>query len=112
MYLILNKEHLLFTYSKFANCKYEELSYPKTQKMYHPILLTLLKVRPKDSQSIFENETPSSGTSPVASYKEVPPGGWGGVMATEKVQGISSRDKGQVSVFMLFLDVLDHTDEQ
>ena len=58
----------------FANCKYEELSYPKTQKMYHPILLTLLKMRPHDSQSSHENATPSSGTSPVASYKEVPPG--------------------------------------
>ena len=57
MYLILNKEHLL----------------PKTQKMYNPILLTLLKMRPHDSQSSRENATPSSGTSPVASYKEVPP---------------------------------------
>ena len=41
--------------------------------MYHPILLTLLKMRPRDSQSSRENATPSSGTSPVASYKEVPP---------------------------------------
>ena len=41
--------------------------------MYHPILLTLLKMRPHDSQSSRENATPSSGTSPVASYKEVPP---------------------------------------
>ena len=57
----------------FANCKYEELSHPKTQKMYHPILLTLLKMRPHDSQSSREIATPSSGTSPVASYKEVPP---------------------------------------
>ena len=29
--------------------------------------------RPHDSQSSRENVTPSSGTSPVASYKEVPP---------------------------------------
>ena len=41
--------------------------------MYLPILLTLLKMRPHDSQSSRENATPSSGTSPVASYKEVPP---------------------------------------
>ena len=30
----------------FANRKYEDLSYPKTQKMYDPILVTLLKMRP------------------------------------------------------------------
>ena len=30
-------------------------------------------MRPHDSQSSRENATPSSGTSPVASYKEVPP---------------------------------------
>ena len=78
MYLILNKEHFTFhlqyKYSgMFANCKYEELSYPKNQKMCNPILVTLLKMRPHDSQSSRENATPSSGTSPLASYKEVPP---------------------------------------
>ena len=57
----------------FANCKYEELSYPKNQKMCDPILVTLLKMRPHDSQSSRENVTPSSGTSPLDSYKEVPP---------------------------------------
>ena len=41
--------------------------------MNDPILLTLLKMRPHDSQSSRENATPFSGTSPVASYKEVPP---------------------------------------
>ena len=35
-------------------------------------------MRPHYSQSSRENETPSSGTSPLASYKEVPPGGGGG----------------------------------
>ena len=36
------------TYSTktFANRKYEELSYSKTQKMCDPILVTLLKMRP------------------------------------------------------------------
>ena len=57
----------------FVNRKYEELSYSKTQKMYHPILLTLLKMRPHDSQSSRENATPSSSTSAVASYREVSP---------------------------------------
>ena len=69
--LTFHQQHRHF--GTFANCKYEELSYPKTQKMYHPILLTLLKMRPYDSQSSRENATPSSGTSPVTSYKEVPP---------------------------------------
>ena len=30
----------------FVNRKYEELSYPKNQKMYDHILVTLLKMRP------------------------------------------------------------------
>ena len=59
----------------FANRKYEELSYPKNQKMCDPILVTLLKMRPHYSQSSRENATPSSGTSPLASYEEVPPRG-------------------------------------
>ena len=41
--------------------------------MCDPILVTLLKMQPHYSQSSLENATPSSGTSPVASYKEVPP---------------------------------------
>ena len=41
--------------------------------MCEPILVTLLKMRPHYSQSSRENATPSSGTSPLASYKEVPP---------------------------------------
>ena len=40
--------------------------------MCDPILVTLLKMRPHYSQSSRENATPSSGTSPLASYKEVP----------------------------------------
>ena len=41
--------------------------------MCDPILLTLLIMRPHYSQSSRENATPSSGTSPLVSYKEVPP---------------------------------------
>ena len=41
--------------------------------MCDPILVTLLKMRAHYSQSSRENATPSSGTSPLASYKEVPP---------------------------------------
>ena len=70
------KNTLRFTYSKhsatFANRKYEELSHPKNQIMCAPILVTLVKMRPHYSHSSRENVTPSSGTSPLASYEEVP----------------------------------------
>ena len=72
----LNEEdltfHLQYKYSgTFANRKYVELSHPKHPKMCDPILVTLLKMRPHYSQSSRENATPSSGTSLLASYKEV-----------------------------------------
>ena len=38
-----------------------------------PIVVTLLKMQPHYSQSSRENATASSGTSPLASYKEEPP---------------------------------------
>ena len=41
--------------------------------MSDPILVTLLKMLPHYSQSSPENATLSSGTSPLASYEEVPP---------------------------------------
>ena len=53
-----------------------EFSHPKNPKMCDPILVTLLKMRPHSSQSSRENATPSSGTSPLASYKEVTPPGY------------------------------------
>ena len=70
MYLILNKEHFTFHLQykhlgTFVDCKYEELSYPNTQKMRNPILVTLLKMRPHDSQSSHENATPSNGHIPI-----------------------------------------------
>ena len=37
------------------------------------ILVTVFKMRPHYSQSSRENATPSSGTCPLASYKEVSP---------------------------------------
>ena len=63
-HLILNEQHftshrLQYNHSgTFTNRKCEELSYPKNQKMF---------------ESSRENATPSSGTPPLASYKEVPP---------------------------------------
>jgi len=73
------KNTLLFAYSTnilvrllAVNMK-TELSYPKNPKMCDPILVTPLKMQPHYSQSSRENATPSSGTSPVASYKQVRP---------------------------------------
>ena len=70
--------------------------------MCDPILVTLLKMRP---QSSCENVTPSSSTSPLPSYKEIPPsplgpdhavpsceallvGGWGGATVTEEAMSL------------------------
>ena len=74
----LNEEHFTFhpqnKYSgTFPNRKYEQLSYPQIPKMCDPIPVTLLKMQTHYSQSSRENATPSRGTSPLASYKEVPP---------------------------------------
>ena len=44
----------------------------KNPKLCDPIQVIRLKMRPHYSQSSRENATPSSGTSPWASYKEVP----------------------------------------
>ena len=41
--------------------------------MCDPILVTLLKMGLHYSKSSRENATPSSGTSPLGSYKEAPP---------------------------------------
>ena len=57
----------------FANINMKNCLTPKNPKMCDPILVTLLKMRRHCSQSSRENVTPSSGTSPLASYKEVPP---------------------------------------
>ena len=47
------KNTLLFTYGTniLVRLLTEELSYPKTQKMCDPILVTLLKTRPHYGQS-------------------------------------------------------------
>ena len=74
----MNEEHFTFRrqykYSgTFANRRYEQLFYPKNPKLCEPTLVTLLKMQPHYSQSSCENATPSNSTSPLASYKEVPP---------------------------------------
>ena len=78
-FLELNEEHSTFHVryehsGTFADRKYmNNCLTPKNPKMCYPILVTLLKRRPNYSQSSREEATPSSGTSPLASYKEVPP---------------------------------------
>ena len=51
----------------------QETSAPPPKKDPGTAPETLLKMRPNYSRSSRENATPSSGTSPLASYKEVPP---------------------------------------
>ena len=63
----LNEEHFTFHLQykhsgMFANHEYEELSYPKNSE----------NARGPHSSNSLENATPSSGTSPLASYKEEP----------------------------------------
>jgi len=72
------KNTLLFTYStnilvSLLTVNMKNCLTPKTPKMCDPILVTLLKLRPHYSQSSRENATPFSSSSPLASYKEVPP---------------------------------------
>ena len=56
----------------FASCKYEEQSYPEKSENLRPHSSNSTENQPHYSQSSRENATPSSGTSPLASYKEVP----------------------------------------
>ena len=71
------KNTLPFTYSTSILVRLLTVNiYKRTvinPKMCDPILVTLLKMQPHSSQSSRENATPSSGTSQLASYKEVPP---------------------------------------
>ena len=74
----MNEEHFTFHLQykhsgTFANRKYEELSYPQKAENVRPHSSNSLKMQPHYSQSSRENPTPSSGTSSLASYQEVPP---------------------------------------
>ena len=71
------KNTLLFIYStnilvRLLTVNMKNCLTQKNPNMCDPILVTLLKMRPHYSPSNRENATPSSGTSPLASYKEVP----------------------------------------
>ena len=80
--------------------------------MSDPILVTLLKMQPHYSQSNLENAPPSSGTYPLASYKEVtsppllspPPPPGGGFISTSLVfqqasEVFSQRNPGKVEAY-------------
>ena len=72
------KNTLLFTYStnivlRLLTVNMKNCLTPQNLKMCDPILVTPLKMRAHYSQCSSENATPSNGTSPLASYKEVPP---------------------------------------
>ena len=79
IYLILNEErftfHLQYKHSgTFANRKFEELPHPKKSGNVRPHSSNSIgKMLPHHNHSSCENATPSSGTFPLASYKEVPP---------------------------------------
>ena len=72
----------------FANRKHEKLSYPQKTENVRPHssnsvenetpLLACEQALLFGRVSSCENATPSSGTSPLASYKEVPPPPGGG----------------------------------
>ena len=56
------------------------------------ILVNLLKMRPGYSQSSRKNATPPGGTSPLASYKEVPaPPGCNGVKCVKVYRHLNTR---------------------
>ena len=79
IYLILNEEHFTFHLQykhsgTFANRKFEELPYPKKSGNVRPHSSnSIRKMLPHHSHSSCGNATPSSGTFPLASHKEVPP---------------------------------------
>ena len=78
-FFLLNEEHFTFhlQYTNILVClltvNMKNYLTAKNPKMCGPTLVTLLKMRPHYSQSSRENATPSSGTSPLASYKGVLP---------------------------------------
>ena len=108
------KNTFLFTYSTnilvhLVNIK--NFFTPKIRKCAcDPILVTLLKLLPHYSKSSCENATPSSGTSPLASYKEVPPPPFPLSLVT--VQEVSAKViSPQFSPHFLKWQVLSHPTE-
>ena len=69
--------HLQYKHSgTFANRNCEEHFLPRKSENVRPhSSKTPMKMRPHYGQSRGENTTPSSGASPLAYYKEVPPPG-------------------------------------
>ena len=72
-------------------------------------LVTLLKMRPHYSQYGRENATPSSGTSPLASYKEVTPRDFWTMVTFGKIISLSLQIFKQRMVNFLVIDLRDYT---
>ena len=66
-------------------------------------LVTLLKMRSHYSQSGRENATPSSGTSPLASYKEVTPQDFWSMVTFGKMISLSLQISNQRMVDFLLI---------
>ena len=62
------KNSLLFTYNTNILVRFLTVN---MKNFLSPILVTLLKMQSHYSQSRRENATPSSGTTPLAPYKDV-----------------------------------------
>ena len=74
------KNTSLFTYStnilvRLLTVNLKNFFLPQKSENVRPHLVTPLKMRPHYSQSRREDAPLSSGASPLASYKEVPPPG-------------------------------------
>ena len=60
-------------FSIFISLQYPNFLTPKILKMCDPILVTLIKMQPHNSQFSREGETPFNDTPSFAYYQEVPP---------------------------------------
>ena len=81
------KNTLLFTYCTNILVRLLTVnmnnSLPQKSENVRPHSNNYLKMQPHYSQPSRENATPSNGTSPLASYNEVPPPPPGGMTFTE-----------------------------
>ena len=71
--MLVRQEPVMGSWARLLTVIWRTVLPLKNPKKCDPILVTLLKMRPHYSPSSRENATPSSGTSPLASYKEEPP---------------------------------------
>ena len=92
--MLVRQEPVMGSWARLLTVIWRTVLPLKNPKKCDPILVTLLKMRPHYSPSSRENATPatpSSGSFPLASYKEVPPlpGGGGDRSAVSRSKQIS-----------------------